>query len=1047
MRIISKKISLEKFKSRMPSAISSIKEVWKIPSLDDTIYYSYEDALNAAVRHAKRRDSIISYFKYVNFIDEYKESDDGNYGLIVSDIDVSNFDITDYTDIYVNIRTSENSYEKICNGNDFHSIKKFSYDDIVIMKNEYERNIQKYSFEGGLEYYFYQGRNIYYVEDISYMDVDDIINNAVHKKYITYSTLLKWNNFFRDYKELLKKSDGKSSYNSLVEKYQSEELDMGISIGECEEFDALYVARGGDAFYRYINDNLFLKFFIPNNFVDEWKCKYLMYPSAVYWAGWFNEMHEKYNNIDNKVDCIDSENCCECKEFFRLGGHEMYEVITQWVDSITGETCSTMSCSAVIPILLERNIEDCGEMTIFSERWMPNVNYGNTMSEGLGTVVISPSGNSMVISEGNGYGFNDEYKEVYFNENDWIDYTDWYMNSNQDEFATEITSFTFNHYGQMVYNPNDKKMEIVKELNTNDNLGFFLIDNTIFEVQVKHYVIYESDDNTSINGKIFPVEQTSSGAYYVNINGRQYFPIRIDGKYYFNFNKNNKCTIIGDYNTPMHESTNMIIYGNMVYLVEYDEERNYEYIVIDNEISSIRYKKINAYFVEDGITYYIVDENPKIISDGYTISLYEKLGEDEEVIERYYETKFEEVKDVWVVNNFYPYFDSESVHLMYKYDIHKCSIISGTTESKLTSIRSLKILTDEQNNIIPGYYDFSPNVEEEKEWVINGMNENDRKNSRNISPYDGMFLDIYYKVGNVSNLSANENLTNPTNPFKEYYNGNIINSIKFYYKNVKDGTIDSNTLVELSIAKDVLVYNPSYDEEIDFGKEDNLKAIELCKKLKNEYIDDEEEKNNLSDNVFCQIEYYIDSIIHKKIHTATSEYDESVLYVFDGYELELNETKSAIKYHYGIKYIDTVELVESICSYMLFNGKSYSLRYYDMVYPLMSVNVNGNTTISVNEGKFFMPILLYLYGNETIEKVHPYYDKGNGFNYRNDLNVFPMFRHDYQVGISTPQNVNSDIYIDRGIHKAFDKHIRLQEINTMEALENYGNDIFKITEY
>ena len=84
---------------------------------------------------------------------------------------------------------------------------------------------------------------------------------------------------------------------------------------------------------------------------------------------------------------------------------------------------------------------------------------------------------------------------------------------------------------------------------------------------------------------------------------------------------------------------------------------------------------------------------------------------------------------------------------------------------------------------------------------------------------------------------------------------------------------------------------------------------------------------------------------------------------------------------------------------------------------------------------------------EKIEKVHPYYDKGNGFNYRNDLEVFPTFRRDYQVGISVPQNVNSDIYIDRGIHKAFDRHIRLQEINAMEALENYGNDIFKLTEY
>ena len=1045
MQMIIKKISLEKFKSRMPSSIAAIKKVWQIPSLDDTIYYTYEDALNAAVRHAKRKDSIISYFKYVNFVNDYKESDDGNYGLIVSDIEVTNFNITDYTDIYVNIRTKDNSYEKVCNGNDFYSIKRFSYDDVDTMKEEYVRNKQNYSFEGGLEYYFYIGRDIYYASDISNMNVEDIVDNSINKKYITYSTLLKWNNFFKEYKELLK--NDVRQYNSLVERYEVEGNDFGLTLGECEEFDALFIARGGNDFYNYINNKLFLKFHIPTEFVDEWKSKYLMYPSAVNWAGWFKEMHDKYYNINDKLECVDSENCCECKEFFRLGGHEMYSVITQWVDSITGETCSTKSCSAVIPILLERNIEDCGEMSIFSERWKPNVNYSNTLSYDLGTVVISPSGNSMVISEGNGYGFDDEYKEVYFDEDDWKDYTELCMNRSQDEFATEITSFTFNHLDQIIFNPNDEKMEIVRELNTNNGLGYFLINETLFEVQVKHYVIYASNDNSTINGKIFPVEETTNGTYYVNINGRQYFPMCIDGKYYFNFNKDNKCAVKGDYNTPMRESTSMIVYDNMVYLVKYDEERDYEYIVIDNEISKIRYKKINAYFVEDNVTYYIVDENPKIISNGYVLSLYEKIGLNNEIIESYYETTFEEVKDIWIVNNFYPYFDSENVHLLYKYDIHKCSIISGTTESKLSSIRSLKLLTDEQNNTMPGYYDFSPNVEEEKDWVINGMDENSRKNSKNISPYDGMLLDLYYKVGNVSNLSLNENLTNSGNPFKEYYDGNIIDTIKFFYMNTNDDTINKNTLVELSISKDVMVYNPSYDREIDFDKENNLKAIELCKTLREEYIEDEDERNNLSENIYCQIEYYMDSIIHKKVHTARSEYDESILYIFDGYELELNDTKSAIKYHYGIKYVDTVELVENVCTYTLFNGKSYSLRYYDMIYPLSSVNVNEEATEQIKEGKFYMPILLYLYGEEKIEKVHPYYDKGNGFNYRNDLEVFPTFRRDYQVGISVPQNVNSDIYIDRGIHKAFDRHIRLQEINTMEALENYGNDIFKLTEY
>ena len=57
----------------------------------------------------------------------------------------------------------------------------------------------------------------------------------------------------------------------------------------------------------------------------------------------------------------------------------------------------------------------------------------------------------------------------------------------------------------------------------------------------------------------------------------------------------------------------------------------------------------------------------------------------------------------------------------------------------------------------------------------------------------------------------------------------------------------------------------------------------------------------------------------------------------------------------------------------------------------------------------------------------------------------PTFRKEFEFGISMPQKVNSDIYIDRGISKAFDKHLRLQEIKTMDALEQYQNGaIFNI---
>ena len=56
----------------------------------------------------------------------------------------------------------------------------------------------------------------------------------------------------------------------------------------------------------------------------------------------------------------------------------------------------------------------------------------------------------------------------------------------------------------------------------------------------------------------------------------------------------------------------------------------------------------------------------------------------------------------------------------------------------------------------------------------------------------------------------------------------------------------------------------------------------------------------------------------------------------------------------------------------------------------------------------------------------------------------PVFSEEYKLGIAAPQSVKGDIYIDRGINAAFEKHLKLGEITSMEALEQYTNGYFKI---
>jgi hypothetical protein len=62
----------------------------------------------------------------------------------------------------------------------------------------------------------------------------------------------------------------------------------------------------------------------------------------------------------------------------------------------------------------------------------------------------------------------------------------------------------------------------------------------------------------------------------------------------------------------------------------------------------------------------------------------------------------------------------------------------------------------------------------------------------------------------------------------------------------------------------------------------------------------------------------------------------------------------------------------------------------------------------------------------------------------NGMQVLPVFREEYRFGISSMENVDSDIYIDRGINAAFEKHLKLGEVTSLEALEQYGNRYFKI---
>lgn len=53
-----------------------------------------------------------------------------------------------------------------------------------------------------------------------------------------------------------------------------------------------------------------------------------------------------------------------------------------------------------------------------------------------------------------------------------------------------------------------------------------------------------------------------------------------------------------------------------------------------------------------------------------------------------------------------------------------------------------------------------------------------------------------------------------------------------------------------------------------------------------------------------------------------------------------------------------------------------------------------------------------------------------------------VFKHDYLMGITYNPQVDSEIFIERGNAAAFEKHIKLSEVKTLEDMENYANGSF-----
>ena len=1081
MKQIFKKISLEETKSRVPGILPALDSEWVINYGNLYKKYStYSEAYEDAYRGAIDTSNIEQEINFLDFSDNkiLSSNTNGNYGLIVSDIEIPEefvSGITDYTDINVNIIIPiEEDYDEEV----YYSINQITKKSLRSLKEKCEREILddegKPKTKG--QYFYYYNRNIYSIEIFDTLwncEISDVVEKSTLHKYLTYKTLKEWFRFFNEYYLLLRSGKRKLAYKDALEYY---EYEVSFKTEEArvyyENYDKTFKSRGGKEFFDWVMNNCIPRFYI-NEYNDSgdtfygsveeyWGAKYLYYPDVIKWSAWLTSRSNKYKNLDNYTQCKESDDCCDCTDFFKRGGHRMQRKMTQWLKGITTDEAATKSASITIPISLSTSIDDIGEMSIFSNEYQEKVDYSQTLnidnkSSDLtgGTVVHRPiitdnktggiflDNNVYMIKEGGVKGYTqNKYRENVFNPNDWVDYTSYYINKYPDEFTTSSRYYAFRRDGEIVYNPTNRKMCEKYKAITNDD-GLIVVDGNIIPIVKRKYVIYNGLPNSLLNGLRFPVDETADGLFFTQINDRTFYAVeKNDGNLYFNFKTPTKCSNEAEYDCKVlpdgRVKKETVKYKNSLYLMEDG--------IVELEINGVKHK----YPKLDG--YVEIDHNRYFVS-GRSLVQFDEIVYDEDDIPT---DTYKIADNGWIISDTYPIVRHGYAEILYPYDIYRCDSVTGDSESQLHLLKQKELLTDDLGNEMPGYYSYVKDAAKEEEFAKHftktDFSESYRGNSRYMQPYNGCQLDLYYKVGNVSSLSKNEVLTIDGSEESQYFDGNILESMKFFY------TIDGVPYKEgeITLSNDM----PTS------AKTDVLGAIDKCTRIVNEHISSSyTESNGLEKDVsgvtkenqydsfinglnylnektpylrlYCEFTYYIGAILRQK------SFKKDGLIYYDGFELGKNM-------NHGVKYVETDELVNSNCLYHLLNGGKYNLKYYKIIQNEKSVVLNdyNNQIANIKTAEFSMPIrLLRKNSNGGVEVTQEEFNSRYGFNQLNNLMVAPVFRKEFEFGISMPQIVKSDIYIDRGINKAFDKHLRLQEIKTMDALEQYQNGaIFNVIE-
>lgn len=790
------------------------------------------------------------------------------------------------------------------------------------------------------------------------------------------------------------------------------------------------------------------------------------------------------------------EDCCDCEEYFNRGGKRIYDEMKKWYDDVQQRILDVKSIvdgnkncfipTVILPTELQLSIDDLGEKSIFSTDYELGkdyrvAHYGDSANTYGGTVQTI-DGVPMYFSgacqnNGLGFTFNPDYMEKYVSscmtcgyegvfaeicpkcgdrhikqisydpdrkeniEDAWTSYTERYITheyccdgecencsekyDNRGEFyVSAVTYFAYNDenvkYTSSASSESTAKEDLEAQMCKKYPLtlrknGWILIDNELYPVNEIEHATYDKANKYLGNKKYMIFREKGTSTPYTFINGQQIYAEFYEprNKFYFPFFKKPDASVDGrtfNFNDYIQFDRNTL--GQKMYYINYSDNA-YEVTGNTLTMNNAEYYRISGYSTDNAsnMLYYTYDSE---IRSGDTIDLVPS--------------------DVAVLSSSTEYFDNKpfiKVTCPFEVELYSADEINGRTVSKLADLRLYDVLTDDIGNDIDGIYPINT------------------AEIMNYQPPEGTELEPLYQVGNTTNIArfskTVDDLDNiEGNEPKNYFVGDIIKEMKFYYKEY-DETIPEETIVDILLESgdtySIKVKGKYIDTTVTSGYT-SLSAITASTKAKVELEEDETETHVFYNDIFCDVTYYIGATLRRK---NGENYNLC-------YEDQIN--------NYGVEYVETVQFVKENREYylrkpqninnvipsrvndVLRHSISYPIYVYKMEQSLEHVyDSQYDSSYEVPMANFRFDINIFSGNGDTFSQKY-----SEDMAKHNDLQVFPTFREEYRFGVSVIENVDSDIYIDRGINAAFEKHLKLGEVTSLEALEQYGNGYFKIME-